>query len=144
LNPIDTYRDSFLAFVAGGMTHSEALDQFDRKEWNAALVAELSLIRLNPKTLNMEVHDGLPPLLSLDSMAGREQADQKDMEQAIELWGAGWTSEVPDCFRHNSRDFWRQCPVMSWYWRRPSRRQGKPGRKYLSTNRAWMAMKRGE
>lgn len=129
MNPIDTYRDTFKQLVAQGKTPLEALNEFDRDKWNAAMCAEID-------------ERGESTLLALGAMAEHEANDLKDMEQAIELWGAGWTSEVPECYKHNSKSFWRQCPVMSWYWRRPPRRAGKPGRRYLSTNQAYNAMKR--
>ena len=30
----------------------------------------------------------------------------------------------------------------SWFWRRPPRKKGSKGRRYLSTNQAWMALRR--
>jgi hypothetical protein len=51
--------------------------------------------------------------------------------QAYELWGAGWTSHPQS----------KGAKVMSWYWRQPPRRPGKPGRLFLSTNQAFNAMK---
>lgn len=127
-HPIDTYRDAFLRMVGEGKSHAEALDEFDAKAWNAAMMAE--------------IEQGTKTLLDLSAMALREMADLENMGQAIELWTAGWTSELPEGYRHNSKDFWRQCPVMSWYWRRPPKRAGKPGRKFLSTNQAYRALQR--
>lgn len=138
----DTYRDAFLRFVAEGMTNAEALRQFDMKLWNDAMLSEQTWI--NPQTFEIEAHDGLPPLLTLAAKAGWEERNALDMEQAYDLWQAGWTSELADCFKHNSKSFWRQCPVMSWHWRAPSKRAAQPGKRYLSTNQAWRAMKRAE
>lgn len=131
----DIYRDAFLKFLKDGKSPLEALREFDQEEWRNALVAELEsgAVRINPKTYRAEVHDGLPSLLELGARASREQMNERDMEQAIELWLAGWTSETP----HGS-----QQDIFSWYWRRPSRRPGKPGRKFLSTTQALNTLRR--
>ena len=87
-------------------------------------------------------------LLDLLAIAGREECDESEMEKAIELWLAGWTSELPEHYNtpeaqeRAKNDPWSRCAVMSWYWRAPSKRKGKPGRRYLSTNQAFNAMKR--
>ncbi len=74
---------------------------------------------------------------------GRQETNENDFEQqAAPLYLAGWTSEVSECYQTNSKDPWRQCPVASLYWRAPSKRPGKPGRRYLSTNQAFRAMER--
>lgn len=135
MNPIDTYRDAFREMMKRGMTPLEALREFDRDRFNAAMSEEIlsGACVLNPQTFAHEVHDGLPSLLELASRAGREEMNERDMGDALELWMAGWTSETP----HKS-----QSDAMSWYWRRPPRRKGKPGRLYLSTQQAHNAMKR--
>lgn len=98
--------------------------------------------------MSEEIDLGRTMLLDLAAVAGREECDETAMEQATELWMAGWTSELPDSYKTPEaietakHDTWRRCAVMSWYWRRPSRRQGKPGRKYWSTNQAFNAMKK--
>lgn len=136
---IDTYRDAFLRFLSEGMTHAEALDQFDASEWNKAVCAELedSGTRIDTATLELVTNDSrsLPALLALTSVAIRENSNTRDFQKATELWMAGWTSESPSK---------TQIDVMSWYWRAPSKRPGKPGRRYLSTNQAFSAMKRAE
>lgn len=132
---IDTYRTAFLKFLADGMNHAEALDQFDRKEMNLALNAALENGEYKDRG------DGEDTLFDLVVKAGfvkRNSMGSPDMEQALALWAAGWTSEVPNPTK--SDNFWSQPQVMSYYWRRPSRRSGKPGRKYLSTNQAYNAM----
>ena len=118
--PVDTYRDAFRAFLAQGMTHSEALDQFETSEFMAAVL------------MQVENREGLE-LFNLYCLAHREKSNEYDMEKALELWLAGWTSETPHV---------TQIDVMSWYWRAPSKRRGRPGRRYLSTNQAYNAMKR--
>ncbi len=134
-HPIDTFRDAFLRFLADGKTHAEALEEFDFDDWNAVMMAEIE-------------ERGTRTLLDLCGCAMREEADARDMELAIELWLAGWKSEMPlgytspEALEAAKHDPWRRCPVMSWYWRRPSRRAGKPGRRYLSTNQAWRALQR--
>lgn len=84
----------------------------------------------------------LPALFDLLVCAQFEQrnsVDGADYQQALELWQAGWTSESHEPY---SDHFWSQVQVMSWYWRAPSKRPGKPGRRYLSTNQAWNAFQR--
>lgn len=146
--PIDTLRDSFLRLVAEGMSHHEAMLCFDEEEWRKAMWEELeTLSAVRDATGNLVTNDErrLPALLELSSMASfeaRSAIGSHDMDQAMELWAAGWTSEVPNPEHHGKHGFWSHTQVMSFYWRRPPRRPGKPGRRYLSTNQAWMALKR--
>lgn len=56
------------------------------------------------------------------------------LPQVDALMAAGWTFELPDV---SGPEPWQ------WYWRRPARRKGKKGRKFLSTNQAFNAMLRG-
>lgn len=152
--PFDTLRDSFLKFMANGMTYDEALSQFDEEEFTRAAMAELEC----GYTRTLSVFDGieragnivtndereLPSLFDLKVHANFERengVNGESYQQALDLWQAGWTSE---CEKPVSLDFWAQKQVMAWYWRRPSKRPGKPGRKYLSTNQAWQAMKKAE
>jgi hypothetical protein len=72
------------------------------------------------------------PLFDIAVEHSRKSCENWDFAQATDLWLAGWTSEAQSS---NSQ-------VMSWYWRRPARRKNIPGRRYLSTNQAWMAMRR--
>lgn len=143
--PIDTYRDAFLKFLAEGMTYAEALSHFDEDAWNMAAMAEIftNEAKIDISTREFLTNDSrkLPSLFLLGVRANRQITDDLDLqEQAIPLYLAGWQSEVPDSFKHNSKDFWRQCPTMSLYWRAPSKRAGKPGRLYRSTNQAFRAM----
>jgi hypothetical protein len=149
MNPTDTYRDTFLAFLAQGMTYSEALAEFDEQEFSREGMAEIFRHEAHIELWSHEWITAderrLPALFSLLVRAQRERADAQDFEEkSVPLMMAGWTSEVPECYRHNSSDFWRQCPTMSLYWRAPSRRPGKPGRRYLSTNQAFNAMNRAQ
>jgi hypothetical protein len=48
------------------------------------------------------------------------------------LLAAGWTIEWPE----HDLDTWQ------WAWRRPSRRTGRPGRRFASTGQAYNAMVR--
>lgn len=128
--PYDTYRTAFLKFLADGMTHAEAFAEFDEAELRRAALDGIQHRPYDP--------DDETTLFAMVTKAGWEISNQESMDQAIELWGAGWTSEVPT--RTNSKDFWMQCHTRSLYWRAPSKRAGKPGRRYLSTNQAWLAM----
>lgn len=127
----DTYLTSFRRFLSEGMSHEEAVNQFDPELLEAAIRSELDL------------GTGVWPLFDLVVKANWERRNRKDWEeQAVPLMLAGWAIEQPDGHKHNSKDFWRQPQAMSLYWRRPSRRPGKPGRRYLSTNQAYMAMQK--
>lgn len=135
--PIDTYRDAFLVFIKEGMTYTEALEQFDAEQWRAAVRSELETVEarhFNHETLCYETHDGKPSLLDLQVKASLEQA-LEPCEQCFDLWSAGWTSEVPN-------PQYGPCQSISLYWRRPPIGKRKQGRLFLSTNQAWMALKK--
>jgi hypothetical protein len=118
----DVFIDAFNLLLAKGMTYMEALQEFDRAEWNKAMLSE-----------DASQYDSRR-MLELAGKAGREEMNARDMEQAMVLWLDGWKSEIPE--GHKDLD------VMSWYWRRPARREGKPGRRFLSTNQAYKALKK--
>ena len=115
----DLVRDAMLKMIAKGMTPLEAFREFNAEEFHKAMFASLE--------------EGDRSLLELSAAASREECDEAAMAQAIELWMAGWTSEVP---RGTGM-------VMSWYWRAPAKPGRKVGRRYLSTNQAWNKLKRG-
>lgn len=145
MNPIDTYRDTFLKFLSDGMTHLEAYSQFCPVALNRAVAEEITSDAVQMHMGKLITPTGQVSLLELCSTALREADDEQTFEeQCIPLMLAGWTSEVPECYQNNSRDKWSQCPQMSLYWRSPSKRPGKPGRKYLSTNQAFNAMQRAK
>ena len=128
----DVYKDAFKRFLADGMTHLEAMNQFDSKLFTEALLSEIE------SGYNKE-----DSLLDLLAIASRMESDLKDFEeQALPLYAAGWTSELPNPEYEDKSCIWSTCAVMSLYWRAPSKRLGKPGRKYLSTNQAFNAMKK--
>ncbi len=140
--PFDTMRDSFLRFMAEGASYREALELFDLAEFRAAAMAELDgdlVRRVSPMEDILRAGDfvtndsrGLPALLELLVHAQIEQG-QQPCAQCLDLWAAGWTSEVPN-------PKYGPCQSMSLYWRAPSKRPGKLGRRYLSTNQAWNAL----
>jgi hypothetical protein len=135
---IEVYRDAFLQMLKDGKTHAEAMLEFDTAKFDAAMIAEIesgaAKRRFNWRTREWQSASGQVTLLELGAKALRESTNEMDLGQAIELWMEGWTSEPqrPDA------------DVMSWYWRRPSRRPGRPGRRYLSTNQAYNAMQKGK
>lgn len=133
-HPYDTYLIAFRKFLADGMTYAEAFREFDEEKIRAAAWQE---IRDDPASFHSE-----DSLWSMTVRAGWERMNESSKDQCYDLWSAGWTSEVPESARHNSKDFWRQLQLMSLYWRAPSKRPGKPGRRYLSTNQAWRAMQK--
>lgn len=55
-----------------------------------------------------------------------------DLETAAELKAAGWTPEPVT----------PHSPLMSWYWRRPGKRAGRPGRLFLSPTMALNALRK--
>lgn len=138
--PIDTFRDSFLRFIAEGMSYSEALAEFDLQAFQKAMLAEGEL---RPGCGRDE-----ESLLSLLACAGREERDARDMEKAIELWSHGWTSELPESYTTKEAieaaktDMWRRCAVMSFYWRRPPRTKSRKGKRFLSTDQAYNALRK--
>lgn len=141
----DVLRDSFLKFMADGMSYEEALEQFDQREFSNAALAEVesgeAICTLDRGFVTNDERK-LPGLFELLIRANFQRRDSKDMEQAIELWTAGWTSEDPNPQLRKSGDFWLQCQTMSLYWRRPPRTKHRKGRLFLSTNQAWRAMKK--
>lgn len=78
--------------------------------------------------------------LDIEARRGFFESESESMEQALELSAAGWTPELGP--GHSPHPFSGSVAVMSWYWRRPGKRPGKPGRKFLSTNQAHRALKR--
>ncbi len=133
--PIDTYRDAFLGFLKEGMTHAEALAQFDEGECLQCAMAEMMFRHFHRAADgSLVASDGRPTLFSLQVEARLEESYQPD-SQCLDLWSAGWTSENPNPPR--------PCQTMSLYWRRPPIGKRKQGRRFLSTNQAWMALQRG-
>ena len=62
----------------------------------------------------------------------RVRSWRDDSKQVYALLAAKWTFEIPSV---NS-------DPMSWYWRSPPKGKRELGRKYLSTNQAWNAMRK--
>lgn len=127
MTPIDTIRDSFKIFLANGDSPLEAFQRFDREEFYRAAMEELS-IRGHAAWMDAD------SLASLGLLAQQEEWNAKDMDQAIPLWAAGWTSQAPNLGQIER--------VMAWYWRAPVKGNRKLGRRYMSTNQAFMAMQR--
>lgn len=110
-------------------------------------VVEVGEVRVQEAWKAAPAHsDTAGRLLAMLSVKGRMDTDDRDMEQALALTDAGWTSEDPRAINSPHlpapKTIWEKTPVMSWYWRAPSKRAGKPGRRYLSTNQAFRAMQR--
>lgn len=85
--------------------------------------------------LQREIRSGVFDRETLAKLAEhhRLESNERDLEDAIDLWAAGWTSETPNK---------TQADVMSWYWRAPAKGKRKFGRRYLSTAQAISAMRR--
>lgn len=79
-------------------------------------------------------------MLDIAARASHKESNEAEMEKALELSAAGWTPEIEK--QHTPHPFTGNVDVMSWYWRRPARRKGSKGKKYLSTNQAWNALKK--
>lgn len=73
---------------------------------------------------------------TLDELAvlGEIQSRRSNWPEVLALLSAGWSIAWAD----NSDD----CEPFAWRWRRPSRREGKPGRLFVSTGQAFNAMKK--
>lgn len=121
---LEKYKQLFKCRIRQGLTPLEALKTFDSEELSEALCQESNTA--TPGYLKDK-----SSLLSYISRAGREERNEHDMGKAIELWLSGWTSETP----HST-----QTDVMSWYWRRQPKVKGNLGRKYQSTNQAYIAL----
>jgi hypothetical protein len=113
--------DLFHDLLSQGKTHAEVEAMFTRQQI------------LDLMCFDGDVENRLE-FLKLCGLARMEQWNDFDMGKATELWLAGWTSETP----HSSQKHM----VMSWYWRRPPRTKNLPGRRYLSTDQAYNAMKK--
>lgn len=111
----------FRNLLSKGHTHGEIHEMFTREQISAALFPDGKMPPASREFLDLLV------------VGGMELRNEKDMEKAIELWLAGWTSEKPAPTTSQ---------VMSWYWRRPPRTKKRPGRRYLSTDQAYNAMKK--
>lgn len=115
--------DLFKDLLSKGKTHAEVEAMFTREQIREVLFTQGDVVN------QLE-------FLKLCGKALMENQNDRDMDQAIELWLAGWTSETPyEC---------QKLMVMSWYWRRPPRTKNRPGRLYLSTQQAYNALKRGD
>ena len=114
------FADTFKALLKQGMSPAEAKREFDPEQWKSAV----------SKAIDDEGAES--ELFQLAIRASHCERNERDMEQAIELWLAGWKSEKPS---ENS-------DIMSWYWRRPARRKGSKGMMFLSTQQAFNAMKK--
>jgi hypothetical protein len=79
-------------------------------------------------------------MLDIYARAAYKESNDAQMEKALELSAAGWAPELHD--GHTPHPFTGQVSVMSWYWRRPGKRPGKPGRLFRSTDQAYNALKR--
>lgn len=114
----ESYLEIFQLLLAKGMTHAEAMNEFDHRAIGECLLSDDSPPEQKRK------------LLVLMGKGFREESNQKDLEsQAIPLWLAGWTSEPGT----PPRD------VFSWQWRAPAKGKRTQGRKYLSTQQAFNA-----
>jgi hypothetical protein len=119
LSPDETFA-ILQKLMAQGLSATEAMAEFEKQDLDAS-------------TLKALMEDGTShPLWVLSIQEMRESSHRETLEgQCYELWMNGWTVEP------NGRD-----ESWAWYWRRPARRAGQKGRKFLSTNQAFNALKR--
>jgi hypothetical protein len=115
----DMVKATIARMLEQGVSPLEGIREFGDNTWLDALREDLD--------------EGGRTLLEIAGRALREEMNSHDMDLAIELWLNGWKSETPHA---------TQKDVMSWYWRAPSKRAGKPGRRYLSTHQAHRALKK--
>lgn len=103
-----------------GASVSEAIAGFDKESLRSAMFDGGPMTEEQRK------------LLDLCAEAVREDLNDKDLGQAIELWMAGWTHEPVT----------PTSQIMSWYWRAPAKGKRAKGRRYLSTQQALNALHR--
>ncbi len=113
--------DLFHDLLAKGHSHAEVESMFTKDQIHDVICSEGDVIN------QLE-------FLRLCGTAGLERRNEEDMDKATELWLAGWISETP----YESQKY----AVMSWYWRRPPKTKNRPGRRFLSTQQAYNAMKK--
>lgn len=65
----------------------------------------------------------------------RAEAEESCRHQVNALIDAGWTMVIPNSI---------QTETWQYYWRRPPKKKGGTGRKYLSTNQAFNALQKEE
>lgn len=64
---------------------------------------------------------------------------ERDMPQVNALLDAGWKFELPEIvngWKRTSTEPWQ------WYWRSPPKRRGSKGRRYMSTQQAFNALRK--
>jgi hypothetical protein len=69
------------------------------------------------------------------------EARARSVQQADALIDAGWKFELPELvngWKNGETEPWQ------WYWRRPPRRKGSKGRRFLSTNQAYMHLRKSK
>lgn len=76
-------------------------------------------------------------MLNLAARQSHKESNDEEMEKALKLSSAGWTPFLHS--GHTPHPFTGTVDVMSWFWRRPGKRHGKPGRVFRSTNQAYIA-----
>lgn len=74
-----------------------------------------------------------PKNMEISCRQAAERSNRDAMVQVNALMAAKWQMEVVS---ESATDPWQ------WAWRRPGKRPGKPGRRFASTNQAYMALMR--
>jgi hypothetical protein len=74
----------------------------------------------------------VPRFLRICTVVGMRAMEQSQQAEVRELISAGWMPELSD----------RDLMPFQWAWRRPTKRPGKPGRRFASTGQAYGALQR--
>jgi hypothetical protein len=114
------YIDSFQNLLNKGMSYLGAYGQFNEADI-------LSAVREEKRSCHPRKWD----LSILCEEAMREERHERDMQRAFELWENSWTNLKPARLRTE---------VMAWQWRAPATGNRTEGRRFGSTNLAWVEL----
>ncbi len=80
--------------------------------------------------------------MDLDAQQVMLEIRKNCMHQVDALIAAGWRFELPEIVNAKEGEERMGTEPWQWYWRAPAKRVGSNGRKYLSTQQAFNALKR--
>lgn len=73
---------------------------------------------------------------TIAAFLGLRESARSELDKVQALIAAGWLPDLELFDHHPDADPWQ------WAWRRPSKREGKPGRRFASTGQAYNAMRK--
>lgn len=103
-----------------GMTAREAIAEMGEEAVQAAL-------------RKCEADRTMHGILAILADSERERQDEKDLDKALALWAAGWTTDQD----RETAVGKRPLPIYSWAWRRPAIPPRTTGRRFASTDQAY-------